>query len=194
MARPREFDRNEALDQAMQLFWSRGYEATSMADLTRAMGLSKSSLYDSFGSKHELFLTTIDHYNETVASRRLAALIKESGGGLAGITAVFDAFVENLSSDGEARGCFVCNAAIEVAAHDRAASARVCAGMSCLEAAFREAIVQGQAAGEIGNANNARSLARYLNAALNGILVMGKAGRDRAALADVARLTLEVLE
>ncbi len=194
MARPREFDRNEALDQAMQLFWSRGYEATSMADLTRAMGLSKSSLYDSFGNKHELFLATIDHYNETVASRRLAALIKESGGGRAGIAAVFDAFVENMSADGEARGCFVCNAAIEVAAHDRAASARVCAGMSRLEEAFREAVVQAQAAGEIGHTNDARSLARYLNAALNGILVMGKAGRDRAALADVARLTLEVLE
>jgi len=66
MARPREFDRNLVLEKAMQVFWSQGYEATSLTDLARSMGLSKSSLYDTFGSKHDLFLESIDIVDKLV--------------------------------------------------------------------------------------------------------------------------------
>ncbi|MEK9754967.1 MAG: helix-turn-helix domain-containing protein, partial [Rhodospirillaceae bacterium] len=66
MARPREFNREQVLERAMQVFWSKGYAATSMRDLTEAMGLSKSSLYDTFGSKHDLFLESIDFYRDNV--------------------------------------------------------------------------------------------------------------------------------
>ncbi|HEX9701827.1 MAG TPA: TetR/AcrR family transcriptional regulator, partial [Rhodospirillales bacterium] len=66
MPRPREFETSEALNQAMQVFWTKGYEATSLADLIGAMNLSKSSFYDTFGSKHEVFLAAIEHYKQTV--------------------------------------------------------------------------------------------------------------------------------
>ena len=69
MARPREFDTTEALSQAMQVFWSKGFKATSLNDLLDAMGLSKSSFYDTFGSKHEVFLETIEHYKKTMTAQ-----------------------------------------------------------------------------------------------------------------------------
>ncbi|MCH7554884.1 MAG: TetR family transcriptional regulator, partial [Proteobacteria bacterium] len=74
-ARPREFDTTQALDRAMRVFWAQGYDATSLCDLLCAMGLSKSSLYETFGSKHELYLAALDHYNRTVTATHVAAVI-----------------------------------------------------------------------------------------------------------------------
>lgn len=75
MARPREFDVDKVLDAAMAAFWTKGYEATSLADLTSAMGLSKSSFYKAFGSKRALFLTIMDRYGETVAAPHIRACL-----------------------------------------------------------------------------------------------------------------------
>ena len=69
MARPREFDATEALSKAMDVFWTKGYEATSLCDLLEAMDLSKSSFYDTFGSKHEVFLDTIRYYKKTMTAQ-----------------------------------------------------------------------------------------------------------------------------
>ena len=69
MARPREFDANDALEQAMQVFWDKGYQSASLNALTEAMGISKSSFYEAFGSKHELYLSALEHYNATVSGR-----------------------------------------------------------------------------------------------------------------------------
>ena len=69
MRRPRECDTTEALNEAMQVFWTKGFEATSLNDLIGAMKLSKSSFYDTFGSKHEVFLAAIEHYKKTVTAQ-----------------------------------------------------------------------------------------------------------------------------
>ena len=193
MARPREFNEVEALESAMRLFWAKGYDATSLSDLVGGMGLSKSSLYDTFGSKHELFLAAIDHYNETVASRRVAALIAGAGGGRAGIAAVFERIVGDLTSGGERHGCFVNNCAVEVAPHDAAAAERVCAGFACMEKAFYEAVERGQEDGEIDAGRDARALARYLTSSLNGVVVMAKADPNRAALEDIVAVVMSAL-
>ena len=73
MARPREFSTDDALGQAMDVFWSKGYQATTLGDLTRAMGISKSSFYDTFGSKHELYLASLERYRAAMHERLLAA-------------------------------------------------------------------------------------------------------------------------
>ncbi len=193
MARPREFSKDEALEKAMQEFWAKGYRATSLNDLTRAMGLSKSSFYDAFGSKRALFLSAIDHYNRTVTAGSTAALIAEAGGGRAGITAVFERHLAEMVDAGERRGCFVNNCAIEMAPNDDQAAALVGAGFADLEEAFHGAVTEGQARGEIAPERDPRALARYLASSLNGLVVLAKARPERTALDEVVSLVLENL-
>ena len=193
MPRCRAFDADEALEKAMQVFWAKGYEATSLNDLTAAMGLSKSSFYETFGCKHELFLAALDRYNETVAGCGAAEIIDRAGGARAGITAVFRHYVDVMSGGGDRRGCFVGNSAVEMAPHDAAAAAKVSAGLSRLEETFLRAVERGQAAGEIPLRHGATALARYLTGSLNGLILLAKAGRDRLALQEVARITLSAL-
>jgi TetR/AcrR family transcriptional repressor of nem operon len=195
MGRPREFDEHQALERATEVFWAKGYEAASLHDLTEAMGLSKSSLYETFGSKHELFLATIDHYNETVASRNAASVIAEASSPKAGIAAVFHGIIGKMAAgNGERRGCYIGNCAVEVAPHDPAAAAKVCNGLGHTEDAFYCAVTRAQEMGEIATARDARALARYLTSSLNGLIVMAKANPDREALDDVARIVLGALD
>ncbi len=189
MVRPREFSPDEALEQAMQAFWSKGYEATSLSDLTRAMGISKSSFYETFGSKHELFLAALDRYGDTVVEPTAGLLETGSWAGGA-IATVFERVIDTAVSEGDRRGCFICNTAVEVAPRDHAAAARVEDCLARLEAAFHRAVVRGQEAGEISPNHDARALARFLTASLQGVLVLAKANPDRDALNDVARIVL----
>ena len=182
MARPREFIEGEALGKAMDVFWSKGYEATSLADLTKAMGLSKSSLYDTFGNKHELYLAAMDRYNETVASIAVGSIIEGAGGGKKGIAAVFKCFVESMIRPEGRRGCFVANSAVEMGSRDDAAAKRVCAGLACMERSFRDAVETAQAMGDIPADRDALALARYLTASLNGLIVVAKARPGRRIL------------
>ena len=194
MARPREFNAEDALEKAMQLFWAKGYEATSLQNLTAAMGLSKSSLYDTFGSKHELFLSAMDRYNETVAARHVAGVIASATDARAGIAAVFAAFLDEMLGAGEKRGCFVNNSAVELAPHDAAVAARAAAGLAHLEESFYGAVRQGQEAGDIAAGRDARALARFLAASLNGLIVLAKINPKRAALEEVVEVVLAALD
>ncbi len=194
MARPREFNAEDALEKAMQLFWAKGYEATSLADLTAEMGLSKSSLYDTFGSKHELFLSAMDRYNETVAARRAAGVIDGAKDSRAGIAAVFAAFLDEMVGQGEKRGCFVNNSAVELAPHDAAVAARAAAGLAHIEETFYDAVSKGQEVGDIMPARDTRALARYLTMSLNGLIVLAKTNPERAALDGVVEIVLEALD
>jgi TetR/AcrR family transcriptional repressor of nem operon len=194
MARPREFNVDHALDQALQVFWSKGYETASLRDLIGAMGISKSSFYDTFGSKHELFLTVIDRYNSTVAACGLEAMIQESPSPKAGIGNLFQGIIETMTRGGEKRGCFLNNCAVEVACSDPQAADRVASGLARTEETFYCAIRRGQKLGEIGADKEPRALARYLTGMLNGLLVMGKANPDRKTLQDVARVAMTALD
>ena len=194
MARPREFNVDQALDQAMQVFWSMGYESASLRDLTAAMGISKSSLYDTFGSKHELFLSAIDRYNTTISSCSLDAMIQQSPSPKTGIRIAFEAVIDRMVEEGEVRGCFVSNCAVEVACHDSAAANRIAEGLSNMEEGFYRAIERGQTLGEIPATREPRALARYLTSTLNGLLVMAKAKPDRETLQDVVGVALTVLD
>jgi len=187
VARPREFNREQVLERAMQVFWSKGYTATSMRDLTDAMGLSKSSLYDTFGSKHDLFLESIDYYRDNVSAqvRSVADLEKPAD---QVILAVLSRAVDRILEPNGRRGCFLNNCAVEVGPIDEAAAERCRAGLGMMEETFLRLVRRAQLEGSISPTRDAVSLARYLTSTVNGIMVMGKANPDRAMLEDIVRV------
>ena len=181
----------------MEVFWAKGYEAASLCDLTEAMGLSKSSFYDTFGGKNDLFVAAIDRYRETVQAKFLAELQarrRETGSARAAIAALFDQMVDSAVRPDGGHGCFLGNCAVEIAGSDAKAAARVRAAMKATENAYHEAVKAGQDQGEIALDRDARALARSLTSSQNGLLVMAKLDPDEAALRDIAKLAVSVLD
>lgn len=193
MPRPRAFDIDHALDQAMDVFWSHGYTATSLDDLTSAMEISKSSFYGAFGSKHDLFIATINRYIATITSQIVDAT-KMDAPARKIIRALFDRAVERMVQPETRRGCYLNNCAIEVSRTDLDAAETVGAGLSIMEDAFYELVKRGQREGGIGVRHDARAMARYLTATVNGILVLGKTDPDADRLYDIADVAMSALD
>lgn len=192
--RVREFNEEEALERAMQLFWEKGYEATSLQDLIDAMGISKSSFYETFGSKHDLFIDTIACYIKTIAQGGSAVLDREPSGRKA-IERYFMETAENLAKPNNAtKGCLLCNCAVELARHDPAAAPLIARGFRKLENAFHRAIVRGQEVGEIRKNLDPRVLAKFFLTSSNGMLVMAKGGMGRAELKKVVHVILSAMD
>lgn len=195
MARPKEFDRDEALDRAMQLFWSRGFEATSIQDLVEAMGINRGSLYAAFGDKHALYLAALDRFCRTAGDVEglLGTALRETGSAKAAIRRLFVAAVDAAATGGR-RGCMVVNTAVEFCPDAGDIGAHVALAMRRTEAALHGVLLQARASGEIGDRVEAPALARYLTSSLNGLRVMAKATDDRATLNDIVDVTLSVLD
>jgi TetR/AcrR family transcriptional repressor of nem operon len=193
MARPREFDVDGALERAMQVFWAKGYEATSLDDLCEATGLGRSSLYAAFGGKHDLYLRALERYEDGSAGRLNEALtrpvpIREA------IAGFIDRLVDEIAAGPGRRGCFIGNCAAELARDDREAAARVRRGLERIEAAFRDALGRAKARGELAPYADVVALARFFTAGIQGLRLVGKATPDRAALRDVAGVMLRSLD
>ena len=193
VARPKEFERDVVLDRAMHVFWSRGYEATSIQHLVDRMGIQRGSLYDTFGGKRALFLAAIDRYDHVVTARLLAAL-DETASGTDAIRKFFRLKVELGAEPRRPRGCLVTNSAAELASRDRGTATRVGAVLAKIEAAFHRAVVRAQKAGEIDRTRDPRALARFLTSSAQGLSVMAKTFPEPALLDDVVTVVLAALE
>lgn len=188
--RPRAFDEREALEKAMQLFWSRGYERTALADLLVEMQISRQSLYDAFGNKRTLFIRAVEHYRDCHLQDGLA-LLSQDGSPLANVTA-FVRFFERLAS-GE-RGCLVANAMVEVAPHDEEIGALLRDILERVETAIRLALERARARGELPESKSPLRLSRALASAVIGLAVTGKLRPGPTALRDVYSGTLSMLD
>ena len=193
MARHKEFDRDEALQKAMEVFWSRGYEAASIQDLVEHMGINRQSLYDTFGDKHALFLQALDRYQE-VESHKLFELLERPGPVKKALRQLFTGVVEGSFCDGERRGCLMNNSMSELAGRCAATADKTCRNMKAMEGAFYRALLRGKKDGELKGVREPRAVARFLYSSLQGLVLMAKATQDRKALEDVVRVTLSVLE
>jgi TetR/AcrR family transcriptional repressor of nem operon len=193
MARPREFDVNAALERAMDVFWSKGYEATSLDDLCEATGLSRSSLYATFGNKRDLLLHTVDRYIER-RTPNIRAVLARQPNIHEGIAALLREFIDQIVSGAGRRGCFLGNCAAELPRSDRTALARVRRGLARTEETFREALARAAARGELPVAADVDALARFLTASFQGLRLVGKVNPDRAVLEDIAATILRCLD
>jgi len=148
MARHKEFDRDEALHKAMEVFWARGYQATSIRDLVEHMGINRQSIYDTFGDKHALYLQSLDRYCQ-VESRKAIALLESSASIKNAVRKLFKGVVDGSLGCKEQRGCFAGNAMSELAGRCKATADRTNSNMAVMEGIFYRALVRGKKAGEL---------------------------------------------
>jgi TetR/AcrR family transcriptional repressor of nem operon len=194
VARTKEFEPERALARATDLFWRRGYEATSMREILDAMGIGRGSFYDTFGDKHALFLASLDRYREAAEESTLSTL-EEAGSPKEAIKAVFEDAVDGLARQAEPRrGCLLANTAVELAPHDPEVGKRISRYVARTEEAFERTIVRGRASGELAARHDPGALARFLVNNLLGLRVLARTGAPRRALEDVARVALGALE
>ncbi|GGZ19157.1 TetR/AcrR family transcriptional regulator [Streptomyces poonensis] len=193
MARTKEFDPDAALQAALELFWRRGYEATSMSDLVEHLGIGRASLYATFGGKRELYLKALDRYQQTRAE--LLRELSQPGPALPAVRAAVRRFCDEAAAE-ESRlaGCFVTNTAAELAPHDPAAARRVEHSWDRTETLLHSALVRAQARGELGADRDPLALARMLLVLMQGLRVVGKASADPARVRDAAEQALALLD
>ena len=182
----------------MDVFWHHGYEGASMQHLAEATGLNRSSIYNTFGSKHALYLAALDRYRRVTAATLLDPLGEALPLQNATEKVLQRVIDESLcgpanASSGRPSGCFVACATLDRAPHDPETARRVADSMAVMEAAFHRRFVQAQRDGELGSEKNPLSLARFFVSAVNGLRVLGQSTGDRAVLTDVMRTTLSVL-
>lgn len=180
MARPREFDEEAVLDAAVECFWSRGYEATSVRELMETTGLTGGSLYNAFGDKRALFRSALDHYVERSVGERIGRC--EALPPREAILAFFDEILSRSLSDRKHKGCMLVNSALEMAPHD-AEFRKIIAGVLIrIEAFFLKCIEAGQAEGTITRSIKAQILACHLLAVLMGVRILARVRPERALL------------
>lgn len=194
MARTKEFDPDAALQSALELFWRRGYEATSIADLVEHLGIGRASIYATFGNKHELYLKALDRYAEGRDAVLLAEL-SQPGDALPAVRAVVRRFAaEAVADDVRLKGCLVTNTAVELAPHETAPARRVESSWDHFETLLHSALVRAQAQGELTEGRDPRALARMVLVLLQGVRVVGKASGDTARVRDAVEQALSLLE
>jgi TetR/AcrR family transcriptional regulator, transcriptional repressor for nem operon len=193
MARPREFDEVTALEAAIECFWHRGYEATSVRDLADKMGISAPSLYNAYGDKHALFVQALERYLDHSTRVRIKRL-EDSLPPKQAIRRFLEEIIERSVNDRERRGCFLINSALEVAPHDRKLGALIADRLAEIEAFFYRSIKAAQAEGAVPQDRVAKDLARLLLGVLLGIRVLARSKPERALLEGVARPAFALLD
>ena len=193
MARTKDFDENEALTKAMHLFWLKGYNGTSMQDLVDGLGISRSSLYDTFGDKHALFIQTLENYRKSAADH-MQAIVDNAPSSKDAVKQLLEFATRELLSDNEHKGCFLVNVAVEVAPHDQVVNSMICQNDKQVEEFFYGAIKKGQDSGEIASRQDARSLARFILNNIKGIRVTSKSVNDKKLFKGIIALTMSVLD
>lgn len=189
MARHKEFEINEVLDKAMYLFWSQGYEKTSMQELVDTMGIHRRSIYDTFGDKHALFIQALQRY-QLLQSQRLQHLLEKQ----VPVTDIIRIFLETtVDNQVLPKGCLMVNSGVELGTLDPEVSALVEGAYTHTEQCLLDLLVAGQGSGEIQADLDAELLAHYFMNAWLGLRTTVKTAVDQQKLTDIIDTTLRIL-
>jgi TetR/AcrR family transcriptional repressor of nem operon len=186
----KQFDRDEVLDRAMTLFWTRGYEATSIQELVEATGVNRGSIYGTFGDKRGAFLAVVDHYLETVG-KSLADELSDPDPRRA-IERMFASIIRRTSDPRFPRGCLITNSALECPVSGDAITRKIMQAIGRQESAIYRVLRRAQAEGSLATTRDARALARFFLGVAQGLNVMNKAVADPEMLKDIARTAMKV--
>ena len=190
--RPRGFDEERVVEGAMELFWTKGYEGTSVSDLTTGLGVHPGSLYRVFGDKHALFLRAINRYRETQVGP-LASELLQGGLVLSTIRGVLVGLVEIAAQEAEPRGCLVANTTGELLPGDTAVGQAVSAALASVEDAFLQGLRLAEKQGEIPAGLDLLGWAAALTMLVQGLQVVVKADPDPRRLTRSVDVVLELL-
>ncbi|MGH1339187.1 MAG: TetR/AcrR family transcriptional regulator [Aureispira sp.] len=193
MARLKEFNEIEVLDKAVELFWSKGYNATSANDLVKGLGLSRSSIYSTFKDKRTLFIRVLDRYKEQNVGQMLQ-MIEQSDDILKTIAHIFRLVIAQDITAKIPKGCLMVNTGIELAPHDQEIATIIQENMQNIVHIFKIAIEKGQALGQIPKQHSADSLARFIYNNISGLRVAVKVSHDKNLLEDIANMCLSILQ
>jgi TetR/AcrR family transcriptional repressor of nem operon len=192
MARPKEFDRDQALERAMELFRTEGYEGASLDDLTRATGVGRQSLYDTFGDKRALYLAALARYRESTDCSLLAVLEEPKPLRVA-LREILDQIIEQTTSPAGGPGCMLISAAVERGESDQEVRRCVGGAHATRTRALERRFARAQRAGEIGAHHDPAALAQFFYSTIQGMLVVARSTAERRALEQTARVALSVL-
>ncbi|WUH97403.1 TetR/AcrR family transcriptional regulator [Spirillospora sp. NBC_00431] len=191
MARPRKFEEGRAVEAAMRAFWTDGYEATSTQELCEATGIGRSSIYNTFRSKHDLFEKALVHYMD-VNTAKMVEVLEDTGRPVRERLRTILGWAVDPGADDPA-GCLVVNTMVELAPHDAAIAERLGRDERRRLTALTAAIEEGMRAGEIDAHKDARVLARFVVSTVSGMQVVARGGTDRRTLASIADTAMDAI-
>lgn len=192
MARAKAFDEEKAIDSAVDCFWARGYNATSVRDLAEHMDIGSASLYNAYGDKRGLFTKALERYANRSMRERIARL-EASHCPKRAIWAFFAEIIERSVKDPDRKGCLLVNSALDVAPHDAAIAKLVAAYLDEIRAFFRRNAEAARGAGNAPRSIDPEAVADHLLGVVLGIRVLARTGAKRGLLEGVARPALELL-
>jgi len=190
--RPRSFDMNDALDQALQVFATRGYHGASVGDLSAAMGLAAGSVYKAFKDKRAIFLAAFDRYL-VVRRLKLDAVIAAADTGRGKLAKALEFYAASSCGPVGRQGCLVVSSASELALHDDQAASRVAEALAENERRLADLIEQGRSDGSIAADIDVATTARLLLCLMTGMRIVGKTGRQPADMAAVAAAAMTMI-
>jgi len=180
----KSFDEETAIENAMQVFWEKGFEPASIADLLAGTGLNRGSLYNAFGGKHQLFVKALQKYD--LERQAMLAKLEALDDPQKAIATFFDNTVAKTVTDQDHKGCFLFNTALQINTHDEEVNTIVTNGVREIEAFFRRSIEVGQARGDIPRGLDPEATAKALLALVVAIRVLGRGALEEAALRTIA--------
>ncbi|WP_438495265.1 TetR/AcrR family transcriptional regulator [Paenibacillus sp. IHBB 3054] len=190
MARTKEFEINEVLDKAIQLFWMQGYEKTSMQDLVDFMGIHRRSIYDTFGDKHALYMKALQRY-ESTQNKKMRFLVEKQEP----VKELIRRFLESsMRKEGEPQGCFIVNSGVELGVLDHEVASFVEESYSKMEKLLYQLVQTGQQRGELRASLKPEACSHYLLNAWLGLRTMVKTATDQGKLTSIIHTILNTLD
>lgn len=192
MARTKNFDQDTVLDRAVDIFRRQGYRGTTPAELVEHLGISRSSLYDTYGDKRSLFVLALKRYREQTTAG-LNAVVENTTDALQSIKDLFALIIDGCLEDAMPKGCFLVNSLVEIAPDDQETKDIVTESMQDSKNAFRQLIEKAQQDGQISTTLKADAVAEYFVNCSSGISISIKAGVDRATCENIVKSSLAIL-
>lgn len=193
MPRTKLFDEKQVLENAMELFWKKGFHATSIQDLVDHLGVNRGSLYDTFGGKQELYDRAFSIYVGN-SSRFITEFLNGHDSVKEGIRKLFETSIDSSTSDPESKGCFIVNATTELSHLDEGMKSRLGGNKDRFEKIFFNYLKKGVATGEIDTEKDIEAIAALLFTLYNGIMVIAKVSNERDKLMQTIDTGLAILD